>query len=235
MVTPRRRTPAALAVLAGVAAVAACTSPPVVDVETPPAPAPRLAVAECQAPPPAGRIERAAADLSFSRGELRMLVTKPGAEPECVLFTKSGNARPDVPPESLLFTFAGPDGQGAQLEFLVVDLTGGILPIVHGDRPPIPGLANGIPAQAGISLDGNYFHSDDCRLQITAMSPIDAAGAFTCDTAVQWPVNPLSPADEVALEDETAGPSAESTTAADDAPDPAPPTVSLSGWYFLTP
>ncbi|GAA1481550.1 hypothetical protein GCM10009624_19900 [Gordonia sinesedis] len=196
----------------------------------------------CARTPPSGRIERSGRDLSFENGKLYVAVTPASSGPPapptpaaptsgpgigtatgttCYEFTKWGNPSPDVPPDALLFTFAGARGDGAQIEFLVVDLTGGVLPPIGPVRPTVGPLNQPINAAVGVSAGGVYRHSTTCALRITAMSPQRAAGSFDCPTATASDANPFDPSDDGNGED-----SATSTA-------PPPASARLSGWFDL--
>ncbi|WP_244332758.1 hypothetical protein [Gordonia polyisoprenivorans] len=216
----------ALCVLAVIATICGC------DTSTPPSRVSgssvqheslRLDPRECARTPPTGAIDRVAYDLRFTRGRMLVAVSPSGGTGRCYSFAKSGNAGPEVPPDSLLFTFSGPGTDGAQLEFLAGDLTGGGPPPVAGTPAPGP-LTGPITALVGVLVHGVYRSSATCRLTVTAMSSTLAAGHFTCPEATASTANPFSPNDE--------GPFEDSST-------PAMPsdadTATLSGWFELTP
>ncbi|WP_246007658.1 hypothetical protein [Gordonia oryzae] len=178
---------------------------------------------ECARTPPTGAIDLVAYDSRFTWSRVLVAVSPFGGTGRCYSFAKSGNASPEVPPDSLLFTFSGPGTDGAQLGFLAGDLTGGGPPPVAGTPTPGP-LTGPITALVGVSVDGVYRSSATCRLTVTAMSSPLAAGHFTCPEATVLTANPFSPNDEGPFEDSSA---------------PAMPsdsdTATLSGWFELTP
>ena len=131
-----------------------------------------------------------------------------------------------MPPDSLLFVFKGAGIDGAQIEFLVGELTGGVLPPIGTVRPRVGPLTGPINAQVGVSAEGTYHHSPVCALTITAMSAERAAGFFSCPSAA----NPLAPDDDVPYDAD------ESSTVPPPPGAPAvPPAVSLTGWFDLRP
>ncbi|UVF77201.1 hypothetical protein [Gordonia mangrovi] len=141
----------------------------------------------------------------------------------CYGFTKSGNADPSVPPDSLLFVFTGPGADGAQLEFLVGDLTGGVLPPIGGVRPRVGPLDGPINSSVGVSVGGTYHHSTTCPVTLTAVSSERVAGTFTCSAVTRSESNPFAPDDNI---DDDAAPTEITSTETD---------VTLAGWFETTP
>ncbi|EGD54755.1 hypothetical protein SCNU_12732 [Gordonia neofelifaecis NRRL B-59395] len=196
----------AVAATAVVGTVAACGAP---DSGIAPSLAPhpssveastaRIDAAACEATPPSGRIVRSGYGLSYSTGTMTIAVKPDGGAPTCVEFAKSGRADPAVPPDTLLFTFAGDRGEGAQLEFLAVDLAGGTLPWPAGAVARPPGAP--ITTTVGVSLDGVYFASPSCTLALTTVTDQRAAGRFSCPSAVAQTEDPLNPDDDIAHDD----------------------------------
>lgn len=253
------RRAAAAAAMTVIMVIGACTttestppqqsSPAASDMPTTSA---RVDPAVCARKPPDGRIDRSAHGLAFRNGSVYVGVTPtPGATPpgpaapsstapaaaSCYEFAKSGNPAPGVPPDAMLFTFDGARGDGAQIEFLVVDLTGGVLPPIGPVRPTVGPLNQPINARVGVSLDGIYRQSTTCRLQITAMSPTLAAGSFDCPAAMTSDADPLNPSDDVPDDEGTAAEgsvSAEPSTPGGDAGSSGN-AAALSGWYELRP
>ncbi|NLG46202.1 hypothetical protein [Gordonia sp. (in: high G+C Gram-positive bacteria)] len=170
-----------------------------------PAPAPtqatteQIAAADCQKTPQSGPVVRSGYGLNYSSGEMNIAVTPVDGATRCVQFTKSGRTDPVVPPDALLFTFAGDRGEGAQVEFLAVDLAGGILPWPVGASARTPGSP--ITATVGVSLDGVYYTSSTCTLELPTVTENKAAGKFTCPEAIAQSANPLDPTDDVGHED----------------------------------
>lgn len=207
-----------------------------------------LADSDCQATPPSGPIDHLGYDLKFSAGQVRVAVsTTPSSLPvpapavpppaagqsaassaapsssassgapgsRCYGFSRWGNADPSVPPDSLLFAFKGSSSDGARISFFVGDLTRA------PRRAPMPAIA----AEVGVSIDGDYYQSAQCTLQLTAMSAQRGAGYFHCPGAVEASANPFAPSDDVPY-DSDASPAP--TTS-------APRTAMLSGWFTVTP
>ncbi len=185
-------------------------------------PATRHQAAACHTPPPSGRVTRSGYGLEYRSGSIHAAVRPDGGEQVCVEFARSGPADPQVPPDTLLFTFAGPKGEGAQVEFETVALTGGRLPpLDNGYVPRVGPLDHPIPARVGISVDGAYYHSGECSLLLTTVTAQGAAGRFDCPRATVRAANPFLPSDDVDYE-------------ADDLVEP-PPTATLSGWFAVRP
>ncbi|MFI8772397.1 hypothetical protein ACIGKQ_09570 [Gordonia sp. NPDC062954] len=182
--------------------------------------------AECRERPAGGRIDRAGHDLEFRSGSMHVAIAGTGADgaagSACYGFTKWGNADPSVPPDSLLFVFTGPGDDGAQLELLVGDLTGGVLPPIGGVRPRVGPLDAPIDSSVGVTVGGTYYHSATCQLTVTAMSSERAAGTFTCSAATRSHSNPFAPNEDIDEDSET------ETTVSD-------ASVTLSGWFETTP
>ncbi|MFW0786935.1 hypothetical protein AAFP35_20765 [Gordonia sp. CPCC 206044] len=225
---------------------------------TTPAVSARLDDAQCRESPPTGKIDRSASDLEFQGGGIRVAIqhgpaATPGdtnADSDCYGFSRWGDPNPEVPPDSLLFVFKGPGTDGAQIEFLVGELTGGVLPPIGPVRPTVGPLTSPINAQIGVSVAGTYYHAASCALKITTMSSREAAGAFTCPVATYSEANPFAPDDDVSYdsdESETAAPStgpvgppggASPSTSTSTSPGntaSSPAAVALSGWFELTP
>ncbi|MDL9938207.1 hypothetical protein QSJ18_15755 [Gordonia sp. ABSL1-1] len=253
-------------VVAGCGTAATSDRSPSTSVTASPTAASPITAAGCVQTPPSGPVDRMGHDLAFTTGFIRIAVSPsapqpalvpppapvpaPAPEPSpapvpsaaeptrCYDFTRWGPPNPAVPPDSLLFVFKGPGVDGAQLEFLVGELTGGALPPIGRPRPRVGPLTAPINAQVGISVAGTYHHSTACRLTLTAMSAERAAGHFICDAAVESDANPLGPQDDTPYDadDESATPTP-AVPAPPGAPTPAPeaqaPTVTLSGWFDL--
>ncbi|GEE00927.1 hypothetical protein nbrc107696_13730 [Gordonia spumicola] len=197
-----------VAVVVGAALlVAGCSTPESAERAPSPPRAKRLATSACDEPSATGKVERQGYDLRFTRGSMRVKVSLAGSE-QCVEFAKWGDPNPEVPPDSLLFTFSGGRGDGAQLEFLSVDLAGGKLP----DTRPLGKLNHPINATVGVSIGGTYYTSSTCSLTLTSSNAHRAAGRFDCPTAVSQAANPLDPSDDVSYDDPSTAPTA--TTAA---------------------
>ncbi|MGC5255107.1 hypothetical protein ACPXCG_02045 [Gordonia sp. DT218] len=260
--TATRRTAWWLAAVAAVSVIAACGTgdsqdPPASSSSAPPGPtaSAHLDAAECRETPDTGRIDRTGADLDFRSGAIRVAIggspvadrDNPGGVPAsavvgdddtaCFGFSRWGNARPEVPPDTLLFVFKGPGTDGAQVEFLASDLTGGVLPPIGDTRPKVGPLSKAINAAIGVSVNGTYYHSTSCPLKITAMSSRRAAAAFTCQRAAQSEANPFAPDDDVTYDTDESTPTSPSSPTS-----PTMPTttgsrssVTLSGWFELTP
>ena len=223
----------------------------------------RLDPATCDVVPPSGAIDRGAHDLAFRTGEIRIAVTpmpvtppstpagasasvKAVADKQCFGFTRWGNSDPNVPPDSLLFVFKGPGIDGAQIEFPVGELTGGVLPPIGDVRPTVGPLTSPINVQVGASVGGAFYQGTDCALKVTAMSSRGAAGSFACSSATRANANPFDPSDDTPFD-------AEETSSATTAPAPAPApgsapapaspsaqagqitTVRLTGWFDVQP
>ncbi|MGB3697394.1 MAG: hypothetical protein WBA05_08175 [Gordonia sp. (in: high G+C Gram-positive bacteria)] len=236
MTPAHRRTGVVLAVLAMCAPLAACAADqtPAAPVSSAPPPPPQavtrtLAAADCAATAPSGRIVRSGYDLRYSAGSMRVAVATAGRPARCVEFSKSGRADPNVPPDTLLFTFAGGRGEGAQLEFLAVDLAGGVLPWPVGASARTPGSP--ITATVGVSVGGAFYRSDSCTLTLTMANETKAAGRFECPAALTQAENPMDPNDDVSYDEPSA-------PAAPGAPIPpaaaAPATATLSGLFTIS-
>ena len=173
---------------------------------------------------------------------------------ECVTFGKCGNASPEVPLDSLLFTFRGAGTDGGQISFAGVALAGGTLPPLGPNQPPRVGpLHETIPADIGVSLGGKYYLASGCPLKLVAMGPKRAAGVFSCPNAIPLRENPLAPNDAAPNPDDE-GDDGETATHAAPAPgQPAPPpapaqpagpppapapnpeAITISGWFQVKP
>ncbi|MFT4201269.1 hypothetical protein [Gordonia sp. (in: high G+C Gram-positive bacteria)] len=166
--------------------------------------------------------------------------TKPVDE-ECVSLKKWGPASPEVPPDGMLFTFRGAGGDGGQISFPVVSLTGGVLPPLGPDIPKVGPLVESFPADIGLSLGGKYYLASGCPLKIVAMSAMRGAGHFSCAGAVPMRENPLAPNDAARNpdedKDEPPTPGAPGAPAPTPAPtgQPAPESTHLSGWFEVKP
>ncbi|MGP3708340.1 hypothetical protein [Gordonia paraffinivorans] len=212
----------------------------------------------CAQTPPQGSVDRSGQNLKFSTGSIRIAISQappppgsppgattsatpkatesgapgPDAEPEsrCYEFERWGPQQPDVPPDSLLFVFKGAGTDGAQIEFVISELTGGIVPPAGGGPRPTAGpLLRPINAQIGVSVDGVYHHSPACQLALTAMSGKLAAGSFTCPAATRVDANPFAPDDDVPFDAD------ESSAAPQPDPGATADTVLLGGWFELRP
>ncbi|MCK0439757.1 hypothetical protein MUG78_09875 [Gordonia alkaliphila] len=186
-----------------------------------PAPAQRRGLEACGQTPPAGRVVRSGYGLDYSSGSIHVAVTPyagPGAA--CVEFAKSGADDPQVPPDTLLFTFAAPNGEGAQVEFDTVALTGGVLPpLGNGYVPKVGPLDYPINARVGASIGGTYYFADQCALLLRTVTAEGASGRFDCAAAATRAANPFAPSDDVDYNlDDTV---------------PPPPTAVLSGWFSV--
>lgn len=178
-----------------------------------------LSAADCQKTPQPGPVVRSGYGLDYPSGDMQISVAPVDGPTRCVQFTKSGRADPVVPPDALLFTFAGSRGEGAQVEFLAVDLAGGILPWPVGASARTPGSP--ITATVGVSLGGVYYTSPTCTLALPTVTENKAAGKFTCPEAIAQTANPMDPTDDVEH---------------DDSPHPAgpPKTAVVSGVFEVT-
>lgn len=198
----------------------------------------------CAEKPPEGGVDRSGQNFEFHHGNIKVAVTSTSAqsnrgpaagatradEPDCYEFNRWGPARPDVPPDSLLFVFKDAGTGGAQIEFLISELTGGLLPPVGATRPTVGPLTRPINAQIGVSVNGVYHHSSACQVSVSGMSGKLTAGSFTCPTATRLDANPLAPDDDVRYDlDES------STTKQPSAEGNSTDSVALSGWFQLTP
>lgn len=205
----------------------------------------RLDPETCRETPDSGHIERGGHDLRFGHGGIRIAVSTPSAtvaaapssavaaaDATCYGFTRWGPAAPDVPPDSLLFVFKGQGDDGAQIDFLASELTGGVLPPIGSNRPSVGPMTGAIPAQIGASVGGTYYRASNCPLTIVALSSQRAAAHFICPTATRSDTDPLAPDDDVTYD-------ADESATSSSAPMPpaigAPSGVSLSGWFELTP
>ncbi|MFT4396074.1 hypothetical protein ACLTEW_14165 [Gordonia lacunae] len=246
-----RGRPVRAAVLMGAAVsalIAACgsdTPPQSTTTTSTPTPTARpVDSAICAEKPPQGSVDRSGQNFEFRHGNIKVAVTKTPADsgrgpaagptrtadPSCYEFDRWGPIRPDVPPDSLLFVFKDAGAGGAQIEFLISELTGGLLPPVGATRPTVGPLTRPINAQIGVSINGVYHHSAACQLSVSGMSGTLAAGSFTCPTATRVDANPLAPDDDVPYDlDES------STTKQPDAEGNSTDSVALSGWFQLTP
>ncbi|ATD70092.1 MULTISPECIES: hypothetical protein [Gordonia] len=201
--------------------------------------------AKCAEKPLQGNVDRGGHGLDFRSGDIRIAITEQAATTAglpaagnretseeattCYEFARWGPARPDVPPDSLLFVFKGTGTDGAQIEFPVSELTGGTVPPAGGGPRPTAGpLTTPINAQIGVSVDGVYHQSSACRLSISGMSGKLAAGSFTCPEAARVDANPFAPDDDVAYDTDES-----STSRRPDAGTPS--TVVLSGRFQVTP
>ncbi|WOC11492.1 hypothetical protein [Gordonia sp. MP11Mi] len=179
-----------------------------------PSEAPRLALDDCDAATRTGRIDRSAYGLRYAHGVMQVKIEPSRGNDQCVEFTKWGNAAVEVPPDTLLFTFSGGGGEGAQFEFLASALTGGRIP----GSPPARRLTDPISAKVGVSVDGAYYAASTCSLALTQVTEKHAAGRFECPEAIAQDANPFSPSDDVPYDEEPAPPS-------------SPRTATLSGRF----
>ena len=180
-----------------------------------PSDAPRLSVADCDEATPTGKVDRRAYGLTYSRGVMQVKIDpSDGRRSQCVEFAKWGNESVEIPPDSLLFTFSGGNGEGGQFEFLASALTGERTP---GQRT-VGELTDPISAMIGVSVGGTYYTAPACSLTLTKVSGHHAAGRFACAQAVAQDANPFAPSDDVPY---------------DDAPTPtaSPLTASLTGRF----
>ena len=174
-------------------------------------------IADCQQNSPSGRISRVGYDWRFRAGKAHVAVNPYTNEAStCTVFDRSGPPDPQVPPDTLLFSFAGTGGEGVQIEFSSVDFSGGTAPVNGKKVDPAP-LTGPIPARVGVSRDGEYLRADDCSLSITKASSHGVAGTFTCPAAAPQKANPFDPTDDVDYD------------ADDELQEQA--TASLSGWF----
>ena len=169
-----------------------------------------LKPAECTTTPTAGKIVRSGYGLNYSSGEMKIAVSPVDGPARCLEFEKSGRADPNVPPDTLLFTFAGDRGEGAQLEFLAVDLAGAVLPWPRGATARTPGSP--ITSTIGVSIDGAYYTSSTCTLKLQTVTDTTASGRFSCPQAIAQTANPLDPNDDITY-DESPAPAAPPKTA----------------------
>ncbi len=205
-----------LGVVAAGLLVAGCSTPPAHDTTAPPAPAKRLSLSACDEATPTGKVERIGYGLRFTRGSMQIKVRDAGGE-QCVGFARWGNPDVEVPPDTLMYLFSGGRGEGAQIEFLGVDLAGGKLP----DTKPLGPLRHPIRATVGVSMSGAYYTSSTCSLTLTASNSRRAAGRFDCPQAFAQAANPFNPSDDVSYEEPTTVP-------------PAPRTAVVSGLFDVT-
>ncbi|MFT3659844.1 MAG: hypothetical protein QM809_00170 [Gordonia sp. (in: high G+C Gram-positive bacteria)] len=182
----------------------------------------RHAERDCASTPPSGTVVRTGYGLNYTRGSIHAGVRPDAGRPVCVRFAKSGPADPQVPVDMLLFTFAGPDGEGAQVEFRTTALTGGVLPpLGDGYYPTVGPLNHPVDAAVGISVDGVYYHSDRCALRLTTVTALGAAGRFDCPRAIVREANPFAPSDDT-------DPDTDDLAVGE-------PVATLSGWFSVTP
>lgn len=184
-----------------------------------PEPAQKHDLADCAKTPESGRVVRTGYGLNYHEGAVHVAVTPYSGEgASCTEFAKTGPADPQVPPDALLFTFAGPDGEGAQVEFESVALTGGVLPpLGNGYVPKVGPLNHPITARVGAAVGGTYYFADQCSLLLTTVTSRGTSGRFDCPAAAVRSANPFAPSDDVDYDaDDTVGP---------------PPTATLSGWF----
>ncbi|MBM7367301.1 hypothetical protein [Gordonia hydrophobica] len=221
--TRTRRALSAVAACA-VAALTACGGDPAPDAaDSSPSPTPAstkvLGAAECTVVPPAGKIARSGYALRYGTGDMTVSVTPADGTAQCVRFAKTGRPDPNVPPDTLLFTFAGDRGEGGQLEFLAVDLAGGVLPWPKDARARNPDAP--ITSTVGVSIDGVYYTSSTCTLKLQRVTEWEASGRFDCPQAFAQSANPLDPNDDITY---------------DETPVPAQPpkTAKLSGLFQVT-
>lgn len=192
---------------------------------------------QCTRAPHSGRVDRSARDLRFSHGHLYLGTAvgssapssreqsptfgsaAPQAVSDCHEFAKSGNPTPDVPPDTLLFTFSGGGDDGALIEFPVGELTGGALPPIGDVRPTVGPLTGPITATTEMSVGGMHYRSTGCELRLSAMSPKRAAGSVLCSTGLVGGADAFNPTDDV-----------DGRTTPAQVPGPA-----MSGWFDLSP
>lgn len=205
--------PTAVAVLAGAALlVSACgddgtTAAPDSTDSTPAKTSTKVVnAAACTTTPTAGEIVRSGYGLNYSSGDMTISVAPVDGPARCLQFAKSGLTDPNVPPDTLLFTFAGDRGEGAQLEFLAVDLAGAILPWPRGATARVPGSP--ITSTIGVSIDGVYYTSPTCTLKLQTVTAEKASGRFDCPQAIAQTANPLDPNDDITYDDESTVPTA---------------------------
>lgn len=233
---------AALVLAVAIPAVSACGSDDAPATSSPSAapipPAQPIDSASCRQAPPKGEIDRSGQRLAFRSGNIKIAIgsttgsqrNAPGGpgtgDVRCYEFTRWGPEKPDVPPDSLLFVFKGNGTDGAQIEFLVSELTGGNLPPIGNSAGTRAGpLDKPLNAQIGVSVGGIYHQSPACQLTVTGMSDDLAAGSFSCPAAAREDANPFAPSDDVPFDaDETSTPGPASSK-----------TVTVSGWFQLTP
>ncbi|MGO3327572.1 hypothetical protein [Gordonia sp. (in: high G+C Gram-positive bacteria)] len=221
----RHRAPAQVAagVFTCVAVLTSCGTSPADESTHPsePSEAPRLPLADCDAPTPTGKVDRSGygigrtSGLKYSRGVMQVSIDASDGRPdECVEFAKWGNDSVEIAPDSLLFTFSGGNGEGGQFEFLASALTGERTP----DSRDVGELTDPISAMVGVSVDGIYYTAPACSLTLTRVSGHRAAGRFTCAQAISQDANPFAPSDDVPYDE-------------DPAPTPAPLTARLTGRF----
>ncbi|WP_245555646.1 hypothetical protein [Gordonia soli] len=248
----RVRRSSVVGALAASVVVIACACGAVTEGPTPasstsaaPTTSQRLNSDQCRETPPKGQIDRSGSELRFHKGSIRVALDRirPAADApqanqanrtsvdttDCLGFPRWGSPAPDVPPDTLLFVFKGPGTDGAQIEFNVGDLTGGVLPPVGPVRPTVGPLDKPIGATIGASVDGAYYQASRCSLSISAMSKKKAAASFTCPATTRSDSNPLAPDDDVSHDDPT-----ESSTATGTSTGPTTKVV-LSGWFSVEP
>ncbi|MCR5978625.1 hypothetical protein GDN83_12950 [Gordonia jinghuaiqii] len=244
----RARTAATLVcAVAPLSALAGCGDTPPTATSTsvaPTATARPVDPAVCANKPPQGNVDRTGQNFEFHHGNIKVAisdapakssgrtpaVTTPANGTRCYEFGRWGPADPDVPPDSLLFVFKGAGSDGAQIEFLISELTGGLLPPIGGTRPTVGPLSAPINAQIGVSVDGVYHHASACQLSISGMSGKLAAGSFTCPTAALVDANPFAPDDDVRYDADESSTTPPAATGVG-----APEHVTLTGFFQLTP
>ncbi|MCF8570318.1 hypothetical protein L5G32_08565 [Gordonia sp. HY002] len=184
-------------------ALAACGTSPVDESTDPsqPSGAPRLSLADCDEATPTGTVNRSAYGLKYSRGVMQVKIEpSDGRRSQCVEFAKWGNESVESPPDSLLFTFSGGNGEGGQFEFLASALT--------GERTPanrtVGELTDPISAMVGVSAAGTYYTAPACSLTLTKVSGRHTAGRFTCTQAVAQNADPFAPSDDVPYDEDPA-------------------------------
>lgn len=176
----------------------------------------------CAKTPEFTHVVRTGYGLDYRSGSAHVAVNRyDGAPTTCVEFAKSGPPDPQVPPDTLLFTFTGSDGEGLQIEFPTVALTGGVLPpLGDGYFPRVGPLTTPINARVGAAVNGAYYLAEQCSLLLTRVDSRGATGRFDCPAAGTPALNPFAPSDDVDY-------------AADDTV-PPPPIATLGGWFELS-
>ncbi|WP_132993240.1 hypothetical protein [Gordonia zhaorongruii] len=158
----------------------------------------RLALADCAKPAPSGTRDRSGYGLAYSTGAMQVAVEPEGGREQCVEFPRWGKPDVQVPPDTLLFTFSGGNGEGGQFEFAASALTGARVPPVRGrPRPKERSLDKPIAATVGVAIDGIYYTSRSCALTLTTIDEESAAGRFDCPDAIEQTANPFDPSDDV--------------------------------------
>ncbi|WP_051198594.1 hypothetical protein [Gordonia shandongensis] len=210
--TAARVAAAVIAVGAGALALTACSpaaeetavsAPPTAPAGEP-ASTERLPATDCEQTPESGKVDTTGYALRYSTGTMRISVRTKGGSATCLGFTKTGSADPQVPPDTVLFTFRGSRGEGALLEFPSVNLSRGVLPWPRGK---VTTPHSTFTSTVGVSHGGDYFTSQRCTVRLARVTPAGAAGTVECPDALATTANPFDPSDDVSHEDPADRPS----------------------------